>query len=75
VAALQAPVIIMSQNRMEARDRLRSEHDYKVNLKAELEIRHLHEKSDHLLKQQWTRLLEIHGIQMELMEELAARKK
>jgi uncharacterized membrane protein len=52
LAALQAPVIMMSQNRQEAKDRLRAEHDYKVNLKAELEIRHLHEKVDYLLKQQ-----------------------
>ena len=74
LAALQAPVIIMSQNRMEARDRLRAEHDYKVNLKAELEIRHLHEKFDHLLKQQWTRLLEIQEIQLELMKEVAERR-
>jgi len=49
LAAIQAPVIMMSQNRQEARDRLRSEHDYSINLKAELEIRHLHEKMDHLL--------------------------
>ena len=50
LAALQAPVIMMSQNRSEARDRLRGENDYKINLKAELEIRHLHEKIDHLLR-------------------------
>ena len=50
IAAIQAPIILMSQNREEAKDRLRSEHDYRVNLKAELEIRHLHEKMDHLLK-------------------------
>src|SRR4029453_2429977 len=49
LAAVQAPIIMMSQNRAEARDRLRAENDYKVNLKAELEIRHLHEKIDHLL--------------------------
>src|SRR2546430_2957607 len=49
LAAVQAPVIMMSQNRAELRDRLRSENDYKINLKAELEIRHLHEKIDHLL--------------------------
>jgi uncharacterized membrane protein len=71
LAAIQAPIIMMSQNRQEARDRLRSEHDYSVNLKAELEIRHLHEKIDHLLMTQWQRLLEIQEIQMELMEELA----
>jgi uncharacterized membrane protein len=60
---------------MESRDRLRAEHDYKINLKAELEIRHLHEKIDHLLKQQWTRLLEVQEIQLELMEEMAARRR
>ena len=71
LAAIQAPVILMSQNRQESRDRLRSEHDYLINLKAELEIRHLHEKIDHLITNQWQRLLEIQEIQMELMEELA----
>ena len=70
IAALQAPVIMMSQNRQEAKDRLRSEHDYRVNLKAELEIRQLHEKMDHLLMTQWQRLLEIQEMQMELIEEL-----
>lgn len=73
LAAIQAPVILMSQNRQESRDRLRSEHDYLINLKAELEIRHLHEKIDHLLMNQWQRLLEIQEIQMELMEELAQK--
>jgi uncharacterized membrane protein len=69
LAALQAPVIMMSQNRQEARDRLRSENDYRINLKAELEIRHLHEKLDHLLEHQWQRLMEIQQIQIELMNE------
>jgi uncharacterized membrane protein len=58
-------------HRQEAKDRLRSEQDYRVNLKAELEIRHLHEKIDHLLSRQWERLGEIQEIQMELMTELA----
>lgn len=75
IAALQAPVIMMSQNRQEAKDRQRSIHDYKVNLKAELEIRHLHEKMDHLLMHQWQHLMEIQQIQVELMEELARREK
>lgn len=75
LAALQAPVIMMSQNRVEARDRLRGENDYKVNLKAELEIRHLHEKMDHLLRRQWQRLLEIQQIQIELLENLSERKE
>ena len=69
VAALQAPIIMMSQNRQEAKDRVRAEHDYRVNLKAELEIRHLHAKLDLLLTHQWQRLLEIQEIQMELMQE------
>jgi uncharacterized membrane protein len=70
IAAIQAPVIMMSQNRQEAKDRLRSEYDYRVNLKAELEIRQLHEKMDHLLIIQWQRLLELQEMQMELIEEL-----
>jgi uncharacterized membrane protein len=70
LAAVQAPVIMMSQNRQEAKDRLRSQHDYQVNLKAELEIRQLHEKIDHLLSRQWERLVEIQQVQMELMTEV-----
>lgn len=66
VAALQAPVIMMSQNRVEERDRIRAEHDYKINLKAELEIRDLHEKMDHLLKSVVTRLFETQQIQLDL---------
>lgn len=73
LAAIQAPIIMMSQNRMEAKDRLRSENDYQVNLKAELEIRHLHEKLDVLLKHQWQKLLEIQRIQMDFMKELVRR--
>jgi uncharacterized membrane protein len=75
LAAIQAPVIMMSQNRAEARDRLRAENDYKVNLKAELEIRHLHEKIDHLLRRQYNRLFEIQQIQVELLEEISRQKK
>jgi len=75
IAALQAPVIMMSQKRQEAKDRLRSENDYRVNLKAELEIRHLHEKIDHILTRQWERLAEIQSIQIELMEDLAERRR
>jgi len=69
VAALQAPVIMMSQGRQEAKDRLRAENDYRVNLKAELEIRQLHEKIDHQLARQWERLAEMQQIQIELLEE------
>jgi uncharacterized membrane protein len=75
VAAMQAPVIMMSQNRKEARDRLRSENDYKVNLKAELEIRSLHTKLDMLISHQWQRLLEIQEIQTQMLEEMAAAGK
>jgi uncharacterized membrane protein len=70
VAAIQAPIIMMSQNRQESRDRLRSENDYQVNLKAELEIRHLHEKIDYMIRTQWERLMEVQQIQVELMNEL-----
>jgi hypothetical protein len=72
LAAVQAPIIMMSQNRQEARDRLRSQNDYRLNLKAELEIRQLHEKLDHLLQHQWERLVEIQQIQIDLMNELTA---
>src|SRR6266480_5791424 len=75
LAAVQAPVIMMSQNRAEARDRLRAENDYKINLKAELEIRHLHEKIDHLLRRQYNRLFEIQQIQIELLEELGQKRE
>ncbi len=75
LAALQAPVIMMSQNRAQARDRLQAENDYKVNLKAELEIRHLHEKIDHLLRRQYQRLFEIQQIQIELLEELGSKNR
>lgn len=73
LAAIQAPVIMMSQNRQESRDRLRAEHDYQVNLKAELEIRALNEKVDQLRRQQWQRLLEIQQVQMDLIEELVRK--
>jgi uncharacterized membrane protein len=69
IAAIQAPIIMMSQRRQEAKDRLRSLNDYRVNLKAELEIRHLHEKLDHLVTRQWQRLAEIQQIQLEIMQE------
>jgi uncharacterized membrane protein len=69
IAALQAPVIMMSQKRQEAKDRLRSLNDYQVNLKAELEIRHLHEKLDHLISRQWQRLAEIQQLQLEIMQD------
>ena len=70
LAAVQAPVIMMSQHRQEAKDRMRSLNDYRVNLKAELEIRHLHEKIDHILTRQWQRLAEMQAVQIELLQEL-----
>ncbi len=75
LAAIQAPIIMMSQNRQEARDRLRSEYDYAIDLKAELEIQHMNEKIDHLLQKQWQRLLEIQQIQMDLMAEIVGKKR
>lgn len=74
LAAIQAPIIMMSQNRQEERDRLRALHDYQVNLKAELEIRHLHQKVDHLLSHQWEMLLEIQETQREFLNALEAEK-
>ncbi len=70
LAAIQAPIIMMSQKRQEAKDRVRSQNDYQINLKAELEIRHLHEKVDHLLNRQWERLTEIQTIQLEQLQDL-----
>ena len=75
VAALQAPVIMMSQKRQEVKDRMRSQSDYKIDLKAELEIRHLHEKMDHLISRQWQRLTEIQQMQLETMQEMTRGAK
>jgi uncharacterized membrane protein len=75
LAAIQAPIIMMSQKRQEAKDRLRSENDFRVNLKAELEIRNLHEKIDHILTRQWERLAEIQQIQLETMQDPTLRKR
>jgi uncharacterized membrane protein len=74
LAAIQAPIIMMSQNRQEDRDRLRAENDYQVNLKAEIEIRAMGEKLDQLLHTQWQHLLEIQRIQTEMLDELARKK-
>jgi uncharacterized membrane protein len=76
LAAIQAPIIMMSQNRQEFKDRQRSEHDYKINLKAELEIKLLSEKMDHLLVHQNKKLLEIQEIQTDYLDDLikAVRK-
>jgi uncharacterized membrane protein len=68
LAAIQAPIIMMSQRRQEARDRMRARSDYQVNLKAELEIRLLHEKIDHLIAREWQRLEEARSVQLELLD-------
>jgi uncharacterized membrane protein len=73
LAAIQAPIIMMSQNRQEQKDRLRSEHDYKIDLKAELEIKLLHEKMDHLLIKQNKKLFEIQQIQADFLEDILTR--
>jgi uncharacterized membrane protein len=70
IAALQAPVIMMSQNRQEDKDRKRAENDYMINLKAELEIRSLQEKMDLLLEEQIKTLFEIQKKQFEVLEEI-----
>ena len=75
LAAIQAPIIMMSQNRQEQKDRTRSEHDYQVNLKAELEIKLLNEKVDHILVHQNKRLLEIQEIQLEYLERLVSSRQ
>ena len=75
LAAIQAPVIMMSQNRQEAKDRLRSEYDYRVNLKAELEVRLLGARFDLLLGRQWQHLMEIQQVQMDLLEDLATHRQ
>jgi uncharacterized membrane protein len=72
---VQAPIIMMSQKRLEAKDRLRADNDYRVNLKAELEIRHLHEKMDYLISRQWQRLAEIQQMQIDVMQEQATPAK
>ena len=72
VAALQAPLIMMSQNRQAAKDRLQAEHDYEVNLKAELEIMALHQKIDALREEQWAELIAIQQEQIRLLTQLTA---
>lgn len=71
IAALQAPIIMMSQNRQEEKDRQRSQNDYLINLKAELEIRSLHQKMDLLLEEQ---IRSIHEIQLQILKEVKENK-
>ena len=75
LAAIQAPIIMMSQNRQEQKDRKRAEHDYKINLKAELEIKLLSEKMDHILVHQNKKLLEIQEVQIDYLEDLMRQIK
>ena len=75
LAALQAPVIMMSQNRQEEKDRDRAKKDYMINLKSELEIRMLHEKLDHLIMHQQEELIEIQKVQIEMMNDILSRIK
>jgi uncharacterized membrane protein len=70
LAAIQAPIILMSQNRQAYKDRLSAEHDYEVNLKAELEIMTLHEKIDLLREKQWSGLISIQQEQLRLLSQL-----
>ena len=73
IAAVQAPVIMMSQNRQEEKDRERGKKDYMINLKSELEIRMLHEKIDHLIVNEQQEVLEIHKVQIEMMNDILKR--
>ena len=75
LAAIQAPIILMSQNRQAEKERLRSNEDYCTNLKAELEIQQLHSKLDLFMKRQWETLIELQKIQIELTEDLLRKKK
>lgn len=70
IAALQAPVIMMSQNRQEEKDRTRAKKDYMINLKSELEIRMIHDKIDHLIMHQQQELIEIQKVQIEMMNDI-----
>ena len=72
IAALQAPVIMMSQNRMAEKDRVQAKHDYEVNIKAELEILQIQEKINELRERDWIALIEMQRRQIELLERLLA---
>ncbi|MGA9211856.1 DUF1003 domain-containing protein [Kaistella sp.] len=75
IAAIQAPIIMMSQNRQEAKDRTRATSDYMINLKSEIEIRNLHEKVDLSIIDQYKHLCEIQQKQLQLLEELNKKVK
>ena len=74
IAAMQAPIIMMSQNRQEDKDRMRAENDFKTDLKAELEVRILHSKMDELLTHHWQSLMNIQKMQIEMMEKMIKGK-
>lgn len=73
-SAIQAPLILMSQGRLAEIDRSRAAWDFRINLKAELEVAALHEKMDHLLHQQWNRMVELQQLQLEILEELRSAR-
>ena len=75
IAALQAPVIMMSQNRMAEKDRVQAKHDYEVNIKAELEILQLQKKINELRERDWTALIEMQQRQIELLESLSGTQQ
>ena len=75
IAALQAPVIMMSQNRQEEKDRQRNINDYMINLKAEVEIRTLHQKMDLLIQEQFKKLIETQAEQIKLLQEIIDKKE
>jgi uncharacterized membrane protein len=75
LAAMQAPIIMMAQNRQAARGRAQGDSDYRVNLKAEIEVGSLHEKVDHLLHSQWDQMVELQQLQIELLSELSSRSR
>ena len=70
LAAIQAPIIMMTQNRQSKREHIQSDYEYMINLKAELEIQHINAKIDQLMRDQWSRMIEIQNIQIDLMKEI-----
>ena len=75
LAAIQAPIILMSQNRQADRDRVEADNDYEINLKSEVEIHLLHEKINYLMDTKWQHLIEMQQLQIELLQELTAEQQ
>ncbi|WP_420896729.1 DUF1003 domain-containing protein [Enterococcus malodoratus] len=75
LAAIQAPIILMSQNRQADRDRVEADNDYEINLKSEVEIHLLHEKINYLMDTKWQHLIELQQLQIELLQELTAEQQ